>query len=89
MRVLKYLCLNDFSIISIDHVIELWQLTDVYQLERLKYACIGSSERGLCEENLPHMLQDAENLICLCEVLKGDVSCFTCHIDDVYEMSSS
>jgi hypothetical protein len=69
LRVLEYLCLDDFTV-SIDHVVELWQLADMYQLEGLKCYCIGSLERGLCKENASQILQEAEELSCTCDELK-------------------
>jgi hypothetical protein len=51
--------------------VELWGLADMYQLGRLKYSCLGALERGLCEENVYHIiLQEAEDLICPCDELK-------------------
>ena len=51
LKVLEYICLDDYSIVSIDDAVELvpvWQLADFYQLEGgLKYSCMGSLERGL------------------------------------------
>ena len=74
LRVLEYLCLDVFSG-SIDHAVELWQLADMYQLEGLKYVCMGVLERGLCEENVSQILQDIEDLSCPCEGLKS-----MCHV---------
>jgi hypothetical protein len=69
--VLKYLCLDDFTVSSIDHVVEVWALADMYQLEGLKYSCMGALERGLLsKENVSEILQEAENLVCPCDGLK-------------------
>jgi hypothetical protein len=71
LLVLKYLCLDDFTINSIDHVLEVWALADMYQLEGLKCSCMGALERaGLCKENVSEILQEAENLGCPCVGLK-------------------
>jgi hypothetical protein len=69
LKVLEYLCLDDY-IVSIDDAVELWQLADFYQLEGLKFSCMGSLERGLCEENVSQILQEAEDLSCSCDGLK-------------------
>ena len=66
LQVLEYLCLDEFTV-NTDHVVELWQVADMCQLEGLKYSCIGSLERGLCVENASQILQEAENLSCPCE----------------------
>jgi hypothetical protein len=68
--VLEYLCLDDFTVSNIDHVVEVWALADMYQLEGLKYCCIGALERGLCKKNVSEILQEAENLVCPCDGLK-------------------
>jgi alpha-tubulin suppressor-like RCC1 family protein len=70
--VLEYLCLDDFTISSIDEddLVEVWALADMYQLEGLKYSCMGALERGLCEKNVYEILQEAENLVCPCDGLK-------------------
>jgi hypothetical protein len=70
LHVLKYLCLDDFSV-SIDDVVELWGLADMYQMEGLKYCCMGALKRGLCVENASHILQEAEDLSCPCDELKS------------------
>jgi RCC1 and BTB domain-containing protein len=69
LHVLEYLYLDDFTV-SIDDVVELWDLADMYQLEGLKYSCRGALERGLCEENVSQILQEVENLSCPCDELK-------------------
>ena len=61
LLVLKYLCLDDFTV-SIAHTVELWVLADMYQLEGLKLSCMSALERGLCEENVSQILQEAEDL---------------------------
>ena len=46
LQVLEYLCLDSFTVSSIDHVVELWYLADMYQLDGLtKYSCMGVLER--------------------------------------------
>jgi hypothetical protein len=71
LRVLEYLCLDDFTISSIDDVVELWVLADMYQLEGLKYSCLGALERGVCsKENVSEILQEVEELGCPCDELK-------------------
>ena len=35
---------------------------DVYQLEGLKWTCMGSLERGLCDENVSRILQETDEL---------------------------
>jgi alpha-tubulin suppressor-like RCC1 family protein len=70
VQVLEYLCLDDF-VISLDHVLELWHLADMYELEGLKFYCMSALERGLfCRENVHQILQEAENLNCPCDELK-------------------
>jgi hypothetical protein len=69
LHVLKFLCLDGFSV-SIDDVVELWGLADMYQMEGLKYSCIGGLEKGLSEENVSEILQEVENLSCPCDELK-------------------
>jgi hypothetical protein len=70
LQVLEYLCLDSFTVSSIDHVVELWYLADMYQLDGLKYSCMGVLERDLCEENVLQILQDVEDMSCPCEGLK-------------------
>jgi hypothetical protein len=62
--------LDDFTA-SIDDVVEIWGLADMYQLEGLKYSCLGALERDLCEENVSMILQEVEDLICPCDELKS------------------
>ena len=71
LLVLKYLCLDDFTVSSIDDVVEVWALADMYQLEGLKYSYMGALERGLLsKENVSEILQEAEYLVCPCDGLK-------------------
>jgi hypothetical protein len=70
LLVLEYLCMDDFTVSSIHDVVEVWALADMYQLEGLKYSCLSALERGLCEENVSEILEEAENLVCPCDVLK-------------------
>jgi hypothetical protein len=58
------------AIVSIDDAVELWELADFYQLEGLKYSCIGSLERGLDENNVYRILEEAADLSCPCDRLK-------------------
>ena len=51
LHVLEYLSMDDFTV-SIDDVVELWGLSDMYQMEGLKFSYMGALERGLCEENV-------------------------------------
>ena len=67
--VLQYLCLDGFSV-YIDHVVQLWELADMYQLEGLKLSCLGSLERGIRDDNVSRILQEAEDLECPCDELK-------------------
>ena len=71
LRVLEYIYLDDFTV-KIDDVVELWGLADMYQMEGLKYSCMGALERGLCEEHASQILQEvAEDLSCCpCDELK-------------------
>jgi hypothetical protein len=70
LRVLEYLCLDDFTV-SITHAVELWGLADFYQLDGLKYYCMGTLERGVySKDNVSQILQEAEDLSCPCDELK-------------------
>ena len=69
LRLLEYMCLDDFTL-SVDNAVEQWQLADFYQLEGLKISCMGSLERGLHENNVSQILQEAEDLSCPCDGLK-------------------
>ena len=46
LLVLEYLYLDGFTV-SLDDVVELWGLADMYQMEGLKHCCMGALERGL------------------------------------------
>jgi hypothetical protein len=69
LHVLEYLSLDGFTV-SIDDVVELWVLADMYQMEGLKFSCMGALERGLSEENVSEILEDVEELSCPCDELK-------------------
>ena len=70
LQVLRYMYMDGFSV-SIDDVVELWVLADMYQIEGLKWCCLGSLERDLCEENhASRILEEAEVLSCPCNELK-------------------
>jgi hypothetical protein len=62
--------LDGFTV-SLDDVVELWVLADMYQMDGLKYSCMGTLERGLSEENVSEVLQEVEDLSCPCDELKG------------------
>ena len=68
---MRYLCMDGFSV-SIDDVVDVWVLADMYQLEGLKLCCIGSLERDLCKENddASRILKEVEELSCPCDELK-------------------
>ena len=71
LHVLEYLHLDDFTV-SIDDVVELWEVSDFYQMEGLKLSCMGALERGLCEDNVAQILEEAENfLIYPCDELNS------------------
>jgi hypothetical protein len=61
--------LDGFTV-SIEHVVEQWELGDMYQLEGLKYCCMSALEMGLCEGNVSQILQEADDLRCPCDELK-------------------
>jgi hypothetical protein len=67
--VLEYLYLDGFTV-SIDDVVELWVLADMYQMEGLKYSCMGALERGLSEDNASEILEEVEDLSCPFDELK-------------------
>jgi hypothetical protein len=69
LHILEYLYLDDFTV-SMDDIVELWEVADMYQMEGLKYCCMGALERGLREENVSQILQEVEDLICPCDELK-------------------
>ena len=83
LHVLEYLCLDDFTV-NIEHVVELWMLADMYQLDGLKFSCMGSLEGGLCEENVSEILEEAENLSCpCCDELKSMCHEYLARIDHI------
>ena len=69
LQVIEYLCLDGFTV-SISDVIELWQLADMYQLNGIKYTCMGAMERDLSKEDAFRILQKAEKLNCPCDELE-------------------
>ena len=69
LHVLEYLYLDGFTV-SIDDVVVLWGIADMYQMEGLKYCCMGALERGLSEENASEILEEVEELSCPCDELK-------------------
>jgi hypothetical protein len=69
LHVLEYIHLDDFTV-NIDDVVELWEVADFYQMEGLKYSCMGALEMGLCNENASQILQEVEGLSCPCDELK-------------------
>jgi hypothetical protein len=42
----------------------------MYQMEGLKYSCMGALERGLSEENVSEILEEVEDLSFPCDELK-------------------
>jgi hypothetical protein len=70
LRVLEFLYLDGFTV-SLDDVVELWVLADMYQMDGLKHSCMGALERGLSEENVSEILQEVDGLSCPCDELKG------------------
>jgi hypothetical protein len=70
LHVLEYLYLDGFTV-SLDDAVELWVLADMYQMEGLKYGCMGALERYLCDENVSQLLEEVEVLSCPCDELKG------------------
>jgi hypothetical protein len=69
LLVLEYLYLDGFTV-SMDDVVELWELADFYQMEGLKYSCMGTLKRGLSAKNAFQVLQKVEDLSCPCDELK-------------------
>ena len=70
LQVLRSLYMDGFSV-SIDDMVELWVLADMYQLEGLKLCCLGSLERDVCEEkDVSRILEEADELSCPCDELK-------------------
>ena len=47
-----------------------WVLADMYQMEGLKYCCMGALERGLSEGNVSQILEEVGDLSCPCDELK-------------------
>ena len=48
---------------------ELWGLADMYQMEGLKYCCMGALERGL-SDYVSEIMQKVEELSSPCDELK-------------------
>ena len=69
LHVLEYIYLDGFTV-SMDDIVELWELADFYQMEGLKYSCMGTLERGLSVDNASQILQEVEDLGCPCDKLK-------------------
>ena len=69
LQVLEYLCLDGFTV-NVEDIMELWEVADMYQIEGLKYYCMGALERGLCRENVSQILQEVEGLSCECDGLQ-------------------
>ena len=68
---MRYVCMDGFTAVSIDDVVDVWVLADMYQMEGLKWCCMGSLERDLCEENdASRILKEAEDFSCPCDELK-------------------
>jgi hypothetical protein len=61
--------LDGFTV-SIDDVVELWGIADMYQMEGLKHSCMGALEMGLSEDNVSEILQEVAELSCPCDELK-------------------
>ena len=56
---------------SIDDLVDVWVLADMYQLKELKLCCLSSLGRDLCEEiQVSWILEEAEELSCPCDELK-------------------
>jgi RCC1 and BTB domain-containing protein len=56
LHVLEYIHLDDFTV-SMDDVVELWGAADYYQMEGLKYSCMGALERGLSKDIASQILR--------------------------------
>merc|ERR1719276_463760 len=70
LQVLRYVCMDGFSV-RIDDVLDVWVLADMYQMEGLKWRCMGSLERDLCKKNdASRILKEAEELSCPIDELK-------------------
>jgi hypothetical protein len=61
--------LDGFTV-SLDDVVELWVLADMYQLDGLKYCYMGALETNLCKDNASEVLEEVEDLSCPCDELK-------------------
>jgi len=62
LHLLEYIHLDDFTV-SMDDIVELLVLSDMYQMEGLKYSCMGALEwEGLSEENTSQILLEVEDL---------------------------
>ena len=62
--------MDGFSV-SVDDVVDVWVLADMYQLEGLKLCCLSSFEMDWCEVNeVSRILEEAEGLSCPCDELK-------------------
>ena len=72
LKILEYLCVDGFTV-SVEDVVEQWELADMYQLEGLKYCCMSALEMGLCEGNVSQFLEYIEDLQCECDELKAFV----------------
>ena len=51
-------------------MVELWVLADMYQIEGLKYCCMGELEMHLSDDNVGQILEEVEKLSCPCDGLK-------------------
>lgn len=69
LGVMEYLCLDGFTV-SIDYVVELYQLADMYLLEGLKFYCKVIFEKGLRKRNASQLLLAMGNLSCPYDGLK-------------------
>jgi hypothetical protein len=69
LHLLEYIHLDDFTV-SIDDVVEVWEVADFYQMEGLKYSCLGTLERGMSVANVSQILQEVDDLSCPCDELK-------------------
>ena len=62
---------TDSVTIEIEHAVELYMLSDLYQLERLKNICITVIRRKLSIENVAFLLQTANDEGCRCLTIKS------------------
>ena len=53
--------------VSIDDVVDVWVLADMYHLEGLKFYCMSELERHLSVDNVDQILEEVENLSCPCD----------------------